>query len=479
MNGLSSRRVGHFSESYSFCPPYANQYQNDRRVVIEEKFRRTIYNTDLDCYSDLSEDTPSILSFDSSDWTKHNNRGSRHCFVHPEIKTFEEALQQYGNICDQETLTPLELTSAPNSPTFSDAEMCDRFLSEEQQRLQYLAELVHVEADTAAADYFAEFYSGVPPEAYWDSESLLQNHVNFSNKNTSILGELSEEDCFNMEPFHEHEKSINSFQKVGSWMRVRSQLQASKTRQRKLKEIYDNEGTSELFKRFQHTTRGPKKKGWSADAPIEISEVKGVPLNAFPNGRKQNNDKVKAKAASLLCDSKLNSQDDQKVFLGGLPIGITERTLREEMSALGFKVLKRPKILRGFAPEVWLRSVEQAQELVSRGTITLGGVRVEVRPYNSMTKLSELKKIPNVGKRSIFLGGLPRGATTEDIKEAIKKMGMEVLNYPVIKDGFSRQVILEKVAQAKTLIGMKKIFLKGKMVDVRPFVNQFRKSPIH
>merc|ERR1719419_1517677 len=128
------------------------------------------------------------------------------------------------------------------------------------------------------------------------------------------------------------------------------------------------------------------------------------------------------------------------------------------MSALGFKVLKRPKILRVFAPKVWLRSVEQAQELVSRGTITLGGVRVEVRPYNSMTKLSELKKIPNVGKRSIFLGGLPRGATTEDIKEAIKKMGMEVLNYPVIKDGFSRQVILEKVAQAKTLIGMKKTF---------------------
>jgi len=477
MNGFSRRGIGHFSEPYSFCPPYANQYQNDRRVKIEEELRRTIYHTDLDCYSDLSEDTPSALSFDSSDWTKHNNRGSRNCFVHPELRTLEEALKQYGNICDQDTLASLELTSAPNSPRFSDAEMCERFLSEEQQRLQYLAELVHVEADAAAADYFAEYYSGVPPEAYWDCESLLDNRVNFSNKKTSVLGKLSEEDCFKMEPFHQREKSRNSFRKVRSRMRVRSRLQTRKTSQRKLKELYNNECTSE---RFQHATRGQKKvlKGWSANIPMEVSEVPMVPVNSFPSCRKQNNDKAKAKTAPLLIDSNLNSQDDQKVFLGGLPIGITERTLREEMSALGFKVLKRPKILRGFAPEVWLRSVEQAQELVSRGTITLGGVRVEVRPYNSMTKLSELKKIPNVGKRSIFLGGLPRGATTEDIKEAIKKMGMEVLNYPVIKDGFSRQVILEKVAQAKTLIGMKKIFLKGKLVDVRPFVNQFRKSTI-
>jgi len=165
-------------------------------------------------------------------------------------------------------------------------------------------------------------------------------------------------------------------------------------------------------------------------------------------------------------------EDGQRVFLGGLPIGITERTVRQNLAALGYKVLKRPKILHGFAPEVWMKTADQAKDLVEKGTINIEGCEVEVRPYNSLTKLSELKKLPNVGKRSVFIGGMSSETTTKNLQDALTEMGMKVLNYPVIKHGFARQVILDTTSQAKTLIKMKKINVNGMFVDVRPFINQ-------
>merc|ERR1719268_264363 len=186
--------------------------------------------------------------------------------------------------------------------------------------------------------------------------------------------------------------------------------------------------------------------------------------------------------ANVTLEKKTNNKDDkstdndaQRVFLGGLPIGITERMLRQHIAALGYKVLKRPKILHGFAPEVWMKTVEQAKDLIAKGVITIEGMQVEVRPYNSLTKLSELKKLPNVGKRSVFIGGLPAGTTTKDLQYVLVEMGMKVINYPAIKHGFARQVILDTIAQAKFLIKMKKIQINGVYGDVRPFVNQKRR----
>jgi len=174
-------------------------------------------------------------------------------------------------------------------------------------------------------------------------------------------------------------------------------------------------------------------------------------------------------------DDKATDNDAQRVFLGGLPIGITERMLRQHLAALGYKVLKRPKILHGFAPEVWMKTVEQAKDLIEKEVIMIEGMAVEVRPYNSLTKLSELKKLPNVGRRSVFIGGLPAGTTTKNLQDVLAGMGMKVLNYPVIKHGFARQVILDTISQAKSLIKMEKILINGVYGDVRPFVNQKRR----
>jgi len=164
--------------------------------------------------------------------------------------------------------------------------------------------------------------------------------------------------------------------------------------------------------------------------------------------------------------------DDQKIFLGGLPLGIKERTLRHEMAAQGYKVLRRPKILRGFAPEVMMKSVEQAKELVDKGILNIKGFEVEVRPFNSYNKKSKSRKIPNVGRRSVFLGGLSKGTTVKDILDVMMKMNLRVMNYPVIKVGFSPQVILQTVSQAQKLVKMKKIYVNGNFVDVRPFTHQ-------
>jgi len=168
--------------------------------------------------------------------------------------------------------------------------------------------------------------------------------------------------------------------------------------------------------------------------------------------------------------------DDQKIFLGGLPLGIKEWTLRQEMAAQGYNVLRRPKILRGFAPEVMMRSVEEAKELVDKGIVIINGFKVEVRPFNSYNKRSKSRKIPNVEKRSVFLGGLSKGTTVKDILNVMMKLNLRVVNYPVIKFGFSPQVILQTISQAQKLVKMKKVYVNGKFVDVKPFIRQhFRK----
>lgn len=125
-----------------------------------------------------------------------------------------------------------------------------------------------------------------------------------------------------------------------------------------------------------------------------------------------------------------------------------------------------------------MRTVDQAKDLIERGTILIDGLEVEVRPYNSLTKLSELKKLPNVGKRSVFIGGLSNVTTTKNLQDVLLDMGMKVINYPVIKHGFARQVILDTISQAKSLIQMRKVKVNGIFVDVRPFVNQKRRRRI-
>jgi len=478
MNMYSNIGIENFSEPASFYPAHADPYHTDRYVNLEDEIR-LLYNNDFDNYSDFSEETSSGLSFESSEYKNYKLQNDQIRSLRPEVSTLEETWMLYGDMADRHAVSPFELTGSTNSPLLSDDDMRNElFLLPEQEELQFFTNLVHediVAADMAAADCCAEFYSGAAQEAYVDIAPQAHDCVDLSNENTFMWNKFNREDCMSRHGIL-HENKMSSYNKRNVPVALNCKFDPRASKQMKPKERYPKVTSGHLLETKKAGKRGSAWK--PRQALKEVSKVKKVSTHTTPNIQKQENDKSKAKVGSFPCDKSV-SKADQKVFLGGLPVGMTERMLREQMSAKGYKVLKRPKIMRGFAPEVWLRSAEQAKELVAKGKIILEGVEVDVRPYNSLTKLSELKKIPNVGKRSIFLGGLPIGTTVKDLKEAIQKLGMKVLNYPLIKDGFSRQVILENVSQAKNLIKMKKILLNGKLVDVRPFVNQIRKNKTH
>jgi len=453
MNAFSQSVIENFGEPSNFFPSNADLYHPDRCMNSEAKLRCPILNTDFDSYSDFSDDASSTLSLASSEYAKWNIQ-----------RKLEEARMHYGHFGVKDSSSASELTNVNNTPRLSDAEMTELFLLEEQEKLEYLAELVHqniVAADIVAADYLAECHSVTPEKASWKMEPPLSDRTVFLDKTILSSNNFSNEDCLNAEqPIHRDKICKQFFKKKDVPVSRKSKVK------------------SKVSKKGKTMGRPPKldlngRKLNTPQAPKEVKEVKPLLSSIVPQSRKQKKDNSKANAVPFSCDSKSISNADQKVFLGGLPLGITEKTLRWQMAAQGYKVLKRPKILRGFAPEVQLMSAEQAKKLVTTGKITIGGFQVEVRPYKSSSELSKLKKIPIFAKRSISLRGLSFGTTVNDLKDAFNKLGMKVLNYPIIKDGFSRQVLLKTITQAKRLIKMKNIMLNGKLVEVEPFVEPF------
>lgn len=169
----------------------------------------------------------------------------------------------------------------------------------------------------------------------------------------------------------------------------------------------------------------------------------------------------------FLHDNSIFCPDEQKVFLGGLPTHITADSLCTLLKEMNYTVINKPKILRGFTPQVCLSSISEAQELIRKKKIYLDNTPVDVRPY-------EDRKPPDDLKRSVFLGGLAADTTVDDIKQDLAKAGFPVENNPILKAGFVPQVVLESVEKAQELIKMAKIRIRNKAADVRPYVN-FRK----
>jgi len=162
--------------------------------------------------------------------------------------------------------------------------------------------------------------------------------------------------------------------------------------------------------------------------------------------------------------------DLQKVFLGGLPAHLTASLLRQKLAEQGYTVLNHPKILRWFSPQVCLGSVEEAQSLVEKGTIVIDGAVIRVRPFEAFTRDNK-KKLPDEVERSVFLGGLAAGTTAEMIKDELGKLGLDVVNIPVVKSGYSPQVALTTYEQAQTLLKLMRVQINGALVNVRPFAN--------
>jgi len=187
----------------------------------------------------------------------------------------------------------------------------------------------------------------------------------------------------------------------------------------------------------------------------------------------------RGKACDFLHDPSIFCPNSQKVFLGGLPAHITEVTLRQKLAEQGYKVINKPKVLRGFTPQVCMASVEEAQQLIEKINIVIDGALVDVRAYEAFAKGGIDESRPNEIKRSVFLGGLSKGTTSQMIKDDLQKMDVKVINHPLVKNGFTPKVTFGTVKETNMLIKLKKVRINDTLVDVRPYVNfksQFRSS---
>lgn len=184
----------------------------------------------------------------------------------------------------------------------------------------------------------------------------------------------------------------------------------------------------------------------------------------------------RGKVCDFLHDPSIFCPNSQKVFLGGLPPHITESTLRQKLAQQGFKVINKPKVLRGFTPQVCLGSVEEAQKLIEKRNIQIDGSLVDVRAYEAFAKGGIDESRPDEVKRSVFLGGLSKGTTSQMIKDDLQKMDVKVINHPLVKTGFTPKVTFGTVKETNMLINLKKVRINDTLVDVRPYVNF--KSPL-
>jgi len=168
-------------------------------------------------------------------------------------------------------------------------------------------------------------------------------------------------------------------------------------------------------------------------------------------------------------DESIFCSDEQKVFLGGLPAYITDKVLRDAIRMQGYTVLNKPKVLQGFSPQICLGSVLEAQTMIKRGKIVIGGAFVDVRPYEAFAKDNLKMGSEDKIKRSVFLGGLPSNTTGWMIKEGLAELGFVTTNHPVVKSGFAPQVMLESADQARRLVNLRKIKINKSTVEIRPY----------
>jgi len=439
---------------------------------------------EFDGYSDFSLDTSSVLSFDSSYGNYFKEDGGR--FIHPLMRSVRgSSFMEYGYTGREVigTLSPLNVRKSLRSKSsrYTDHEMNEFFLSDqgvlqrtnlmdEREELRYMAKLV--QHDIAAAEHFGKCSSGALQEPFWNTKPAHQPNDDLYS-DLLMWKKLREENFLKKERLLKENEllkwKLHQVTPSSKGMLTREQMYPLRMNSGK----QHIEALRHVKKKYEMLSQKQAKEAHELlakrvmrDRQREVAETK-------------KHAKSVSTTKSVSTDSNSGSNRDQRVFLGGLPIGMSERTLRQQLAAQGYKVLKRPKILRGFAPEVLMRSVEEANDLVEKGVVIINGFEVEVRPFNSLMKHSESKKIPNIGKRSVFLGGLSPGTTAKDIMDAMTNMGMKIVNYPVIKFGFARKVIFETISQAQALINLKRVMINGTHVDVRPFVNQQKRKRVH
>jgi len=156
----------------------------------------------------------------------------------------------------------------------------------------------------------------------------------------------------------------------------------------------------------------------------------------------------------------------QKKFLPGLTENTSE--VLYHVGCNGCNIINRAASPHKCAPRVYHGSPEEARILFEKQRISIGGPPVEERPWQAVAKKLR-KRVAEINRRSVFLGGLPSGVTWQMIRTGLEKYGAKVTNLMRVKQGFCPKVTLATVHQARTLVSAEKVEIKGSMVDVRPY----------
>merc|ERR1719233_451114 len=155
--------------------------------------------------------------------------------------------------------------------------------------------------------------------------------------------------------------------------------------------------------------------------------------------------------------------ESQKVFLPGQPENTTE-----VLSHVGCNVINKAVNLHKCWSRVYPGSPDEARILFEKGRTSTSGHPVEERPWQAAAE-KQRKRIADINRRSVFLGGLPTGVTWQMIRSGLAKYGAKVTNLMRVKQGFCPKVTLATVHQARMLVSAEKVEIKGSMVDVRPY----------
>jgi len=452
MDAFASERIRNWSDTSPIYNVNVEQFLNCPYVNMEPELRSDIFDAEFESYSEVSIDSTSDRSWN------YKLKGNP--------SSFQSRLKVDSNfMCgssDREMLSPFELSEVSRSLVYSDDDTSE-ILSLDQAIIHNSSTLDDIEE----LRYFQEFVHNAQYCSEYDDRRKAQDLCEYD---PNLVNDL----YWNMEgapsDYYSSERSL--------WNQL--------SLEERLSSILLNDEQASFYRKFPYpdtqkpfVTDGNKRKTRIPESQLIERKrwgkktANGVLNPLLSSSRTFWSKKNKEKTCST------DSDGEQRIFLGGLPIGMTERSLRQQLAAKGYKVLKRPKILRGFAPEVLMRSAQEAKELVELGTIMIKGVKVEVRPFNPLMKQNESRKIPNIKKRSISLSGLLSGTTAKDIQEVFAELGVRIENYPVVTFGFSPQVILETVPQARALIERRKILINGTLVDVRPFMRQQSRKQSH
>jgi hypothetical protein len=338
-------------DKISAQPKYFSEARLHEYLGRESQVRRSLFQTEFDCYSDGSVDTSSF-SLNSSEylnWAMHV-KGNR--LLEESLGT---SLMQYG----RSTLTH---SDSARSSLWSDEDMSEflpfdqtiglspQMVDEEEER-RYLTQLLR--QDTVAAE-LGWCYPEAIKDSLWNIDKTVHKaRGDFFQKPRYVRNDFREEIIPNIDDMQYKEGVENLY---SDSVLVGDNAESIRTSRNPNSRRNDSVKQSQalVLKGEIHNTKTEKESS-----------------NELISKRKK-----KKKEKNKVKPLKSTENDEQRVFLGGLPIGITERMVRQHLAALGYKVLKRPKILHGFAPEVWLQTVDQAKDLIEKGKIMIEGLEV-------------------------------------------------------------------------------------------------------